>query len=211
MTRKIVLTLTLLLAFTATAQAHGWRWHKDWRFPQAQAHTASAGTCPFDGPDRMFTIVNAGVTNVTLGQIVAVEQATRDESFALRMYYGTPCAQFGPGGTPIYLSNGYEALGGSAYTYQMGGYHAPSAIYVQTGLLPYTTWVRAFTHEVIEDLVNPSGARYFGTRFAEVCDPVENLTYEVDQLRVSDFATPAWYNGSHTGPWDAGRHLAGPA
>lgn len=194
------ITAILLMTSAASARDH-------WvRVPKTHAKARVASACPFGGPDQMFTIVNAGVSGVTLGQIAAVEQATRDESFALRLYYSTPCAQFGSGGIPIYLSNGYEALPGGASTYQLGGYHAPSAIYVQTGLLPYTTWVRAFSHEIMEYLVNPSGTRYFGTYFAEVCDPVENLTYEVDQLRVSDFVTPNyWSHGPK--PWDAAHVL----
>ena len=206
--KSVLLAILAVLALATPAQARqGWVKVPHHRHAVARA----TSPCPFDGPEQQYTIVNAGVTGVTLQQIAAVMQATRDESFALRMYYGTPCASFGAGGKPIYLSNGYEPLPGGGYTYQLGGVHYPSAIYVQTGLTPYTTWVRAFSHEVVEDLVNPTGTRMFGSYMAEVCDPVENLTIEVDQLRVSDFVTPAWFNGSHTGPWDAGHHLGGPA
>jgi hypothetical protein len=62
----------------------------------------------------------------------------------------------------------------------------------------------------MEDLVNPSGTLYFGTYFAEVCDPVENLTYEVDQLRVSDFALPSYYSRG-AWPWDIAHGLTGSA
>lgn len=210
MTRKIVLALALMLAGATSAQAHVIK-GDHWQRVRATAHVNTPSICPADGADRVFTIVNNGVTGVTLTQIAAIERATRDESFALRLYYGSPCAFFGPGGTPIYLSNGYQARSGGGFTYQMGGVHYATAIYVQTGMLPYTNWVRAFSHEVVESLVNPNDDRLFGNYQAEVCDPVENLTYEVDQLQVSDFATPAWFSGSPVGPWDAARRLTGPA
>lgn len=199
------------MLFAASAAAARDHWVAIPKRTPHHAHPVrTLSPCPFDGPEQMFTIVNAGVTGVTLSQIAAIEQATRDESFAVRMYYGTACARFGSGGLPIYLSNGYEALPGGGYTYQLGGYHTPSGIYVQTGLLPYTTWVRAFTHEVMEYLVDPTGTRWFGNYQAEISDPVENWTYEVDQLQVSDFVTPNWFSDG-PGPWDAARRLTGPS
>ena len=62
----------------------------------------------------------------------------------------------------------------------------------------------------MEDLVNPQDELMFGNYLAEVCDPVENLTYEVDQLRVADFVTPSFFTGGPP-PWDAGHYLSGPA
>jgi len=213
--KRVPLAILAVLALATPAQARQ-GWAKVPHHRHAVASSSSVSVCPFDGPEQQYRIVNAGVTGVTLQQIAAVMTATRDESFALRWYYGTPCASFGAGGTPVYLSNGYEPLSGGGYTYQLGGWHYPSAIYVQTGLTPYTNWARVFSHEIMEHLVNPNGDKVVtlpnGSSWKEeVCDPVENLTIEVDQLRVSDFVTPAWFNGSHTGPWDAGHHLTGPA
>lgn len=38
--------------------------------------------------------------------------------------------------------------------------------------------------------------------FKENCDPVENNTYQVDGVDVSDFVTPAWFIQNANGPYD---------
>ena len=84
--KRILLAVLVLLSLAAPAQA-SW-WHKSWQWHPRRpsiAHTAATSVCPLDGPDKMYTIVNAGVSGVTLHQLAAVMRATRDESFALRM------------------------------------------------------------------------------------------------------------------------------
>jgi hypothetical protein len=42
-----------------------------------------------------------------------------------------------------------------------------------------------------------------GTVWAqEVCDPVEEQTYAIDGVRISDFVTPNWFNDEVGGPYD---------
>jgi hypothetical protein len=42
-----------------------------------------------------------------------------------------------------------------------------------------------------------------GTVWAqEVCDPVEEQTYAIDGVRISDFVTPNWFNDEVAGPYD---------
>ena len=43
----------------------------------------------------------------------------------------------------------------------------------------------------------------------EVCDPVEDQTYQLDGVQVSDFALPSYF-GAGPGPWDEADRLTGP-
>jgi hypothetical protein len=65
----------------------------------------------------------------------------------------------------------------------------------------------AISHEIIEVLVDPTGRRTVAgpsimpgqgpvEYLVEVCDPPEALSYEVDEVLVSDFCTPRYYDPS---------------
>lgn len=82
------------------------------------------------------------------------------------------------------------------------------------------SWTITASHEVLEALADPwlrRGAQDdAGTWWAvEVCDAVENDTYDIDGVRVSNFCLPAWgeppprregarydYLGKCTKPWE---------
>jgi hypothetical protein len=69
---------------------------------------------------------------------------------------------------------------------------------------PGSSWSRYASHELIELLCNPYGGRTTPARslmdqqgevdyLVEVCDPCEYATYEIDDVAVSDFVTPDYY------------------
>jgi len=72
---------------------------------------------------------------------------------------------------------------------------------------PKNAWSATASHEILEMLVDPYGERLVAAPsidpryrdhdvlyLAEVCDPCENVTYEVDGVTVSDFITPGYFD-----------------
>ena len=134
--------------------------------------------------------------NVRPWALAKVENAIVAQSLQLRAAWGTPCVQFGPGGWPVYLE------GGSTYP---GGVHSndPVRAYVYTAGATYVGWSQAFSHEVLEMLVDPSTGVYYSyageSAALEIADPVEEHDYRLDGVWVSDFVLPAYFAGATLG------------
>jgi hypothetical protein len=71
------------------------------------------------------------------------------------------------------------------------------------------------SHEVLE-LVGDLDTERFrlaldGVAYAEeACDAVEDVTYDIDGVAVSDYVLPAWYDAEAPGPWDRCGALTSP-
>ena len=88
-------------------------------------------------------------------------------------------------------------------------------VIVDTGGATYDSWSYAFSHEIMEMLVDPTDADYYvwpnGARqLLEVCDPVEGYTYEIVGVNVDDFTLPAAWSGAPSGPYDEANRLPAP-
>ncbi len=72
---------------------------------------------------------------------------------------------------------------------------------------PNGKWSETASHEILEMLVDPYGERLTAAPsidpkhrdhdvlyLVEVCDPCENVTYEIDGVSVSDFITPSYFD-----------------
>jgi hypothetical protein len=44
----------------------------------------------------------------------------------------------------------------------------------------------------------------------EVCDPVQDQSYRIDGMEVSNYVLPSWFQADSEGPWDALGELDGP-
>ena len=64
------------------------------------------------------------------------------------------------------------------------------------------SWSGFLSHEVIETLIDPWGARNLSGHLAEVCDPVSQNWYRLDGTWVSDFVYPHWFAAHSAGPFD---------
>jgi hypothetical protein len=84
-------------------------------------------------------------------------------------------------------------------------------------------WTLTLSHEVLEMLVDPFGVRFplgpspaeDGTTveyLAEVCDPCRDVScgYRVNDVLVSDFVVPAYYNAFGPGRYDFAGHITRP-
>ena len=183
------------------------------RQPDAPVSPLAPRACPAGIPTQTVTLIDQ--TGQSL-DFAGLERALTDQSLQLRAAWGTPCVVFGPGGWPVYVQTGEQQLPDGETTYQVGGYHYPGPYAtVQTGDLPLDAGgARPISHELVEMLVNPTDAATWqangiGGRL-EVCDPVEELIYQLDGFELSDFVTPAYFAGATLGPWDEMRALSAP-
>jgi hypothetical protein len=194
----------LAIAAPAAAEDHGIR-VAGWSIAELASRLEPVA-CPGDAPVQVVTVIDQA--GVRASVLAADERALVAQSLQLRVAWGTPCVQFGPGGWPVYLQDGGWAL-----------HYAP-----HSGVIPFQpasgctsdlptpcalvspaagTWTVQLSHEVVEMLVDPD------LTGDEVCDPVEEDAYRLDGVWVSDFVTPAWFTGGG-GPFDQMRLVGRP-
>ena len=177
MVGRLIVLGTVLVAFAGAAPA------------------SAAVACPSGVPSQTITVVNQA--KVRPGCLARVERAVSAQSLQVRGAWGTPCAQFGPGGWEVYLKIGGAQPHGEHYFYGQ-----PYAL-VWTAGASVEGWSRDFSHEMLEMLEDPTlDVRYMhegSTWQREIADPVEGLGYRLDGVYVSDFVTPNWYAGASTG------------
>jgi hypothetical protein len=94
---------------------------------------------------------------------------------------------------------------GAAGLHTTDGSGTPYAL-VSTQTVAGWNWTRVLSHEILEMLANPWGSSYASPSGsligAEVCDPVEQLSYSINGVEVSDFVTPTYFLRFMPGPWD---------
>jgi hypothetical protein len=167
--------------------------------------TMRSTSCPAGAPVQAITIVEsvgAGVRAIT-----RLERALAGQAVQLHHWWRTPCVTFAPGGWQLRLVRASPGCEGRA------GCHCPPvglAPECASNGEPYATVVTfgarllsqpvsmEISHEMLEMLADP------GDDGREVCDPVEDGSYRVDGVWVSDFATPAWFTDGR-GPFDESR------
>lgn len=185
-------------------------------------------------PIQTITVVNNA--NVNPKNLAKVERAVSLQSVQLHMYWNTPAVVFGPGGWILTMTdtNVVHNSDGST-TMTTGGRHCgplgnpkvgscfsdQPTLFVDTGTLSYKIWARAFSHEIGEALIDSNDSTAYtgkyGNQLLEIADPVENITYSVAGVNLSDLTTPADYFGSvlpnsivtpNHGPYDLAERLS---
>jgi hypothetical protein len=127
-------------------------------------------------PVQNLTVVNGAAV-----PIARAETAVEAQSAQLRRRWGTPLVRFAPGGWPVILQNDTGRI------VAVGGIHTTTPAGTPEALIAVVAggnWTVAFSHEVLEMLVDPYGGR------VEVCDPVEGESYLLGGVQVSDFVFP---------------------
>ena len=159
------------------------------------APARAAVACPTGSATQTITVVNQAKIRPRV--LAKVERALSAQSLQVRSAWGTPCAQFGPGGWKVYLKIGGAEPHGEHY------FHGQPYALVWTSGASVEGWSRDLSHELIEMLEDPTlDVRYMhdgSTWQREIADPVEGLGYRLDGVYVSDFVTPQWYAGASTG------------
>lgn len=85
-------------------------------------------------------------------------------------------------------------------------------IFVETAIQANVPPESVFSHEIIESIGDANADTIVQNcltttgqacvMFQELCDPVENNSYQINGLNMSDFVTKAWFQQGSTGPWD---------
>lgn len=81
------------------------------------------------------------------------------------------------------------------------------------------SWTVTLSHEILEITlnrfcrfyvfgVNPKNRRRQAIIWLEACDPVQDQTYEIDGVAVSDFVYPWYFTVEHEGHGQANNHLS---
>jgi hypothetical protein len=120
----------------------------------------------------------------------------------LRPTWNTPTVSFTSTGWTITLDPRDSGAAGGYHDVRHG---RPRAV-VLLGHTSRASWTDAFTHELLEMVVDPYTDRiyqqspgHYGN--IEVCDPVVLVRRAYHGVAIPDFVLPAWYSiGS--GPWD---------
>lgn len=94
------------------------------------------------------------------------------------------------------------------------GYHLDSTgtptaqVGCQDALDDGQTISSVISHELLEMLADPSAQRMQGSYIVEVCDPVEQDTYTIGNIAVSNFVTPRYFGLSQVGQFDQLNYLS---
>lgn len=194
---KLAATALLFLGLAGSAQAHSINAGR--ALSHAAALTVPSAKCPAGAPVQTITIINQA--HARPFALAKIERAMVDQSIQLQAAWGTPCVQFAPGGWKVYLTFGPNQ--GSYYAHFIDPVTGVPWATVATSGTAYPSWSSAFSHELIEMLVDPTTTRSYTHNPSEgnleVADPVEHRAYRLDGLWVSDFVLPAWYAGGTDG------------
>ena len=183
---------------------------------------------------RTITIVNQStvVSAADFQAAVAALQKQLDEHVApawggltaqLVAVQGQPGAPQAPSGETIYVLDNSDQQGALGY-HELTNLDSPVGYaFAKTCLDDNTTWQSCLSHELIEQLIDPFvDAAVIVDAFPltvrgqvrnvpaavsyEACDPVENDSYDIDGVPVSNFVLPAWFQSVDTpgvhGPYD---------
>ena len=130
-------------------------------------------------------------------------------------------------GTPGMLYYGSAPVGASVFTLQDSldnpnalAYHVDENnviagfIDVKGSEASGTPWPLPLGHEFLETLADPLCSRMAPNDIdiVEVCDPVEEDTWEIDGVPITNFVYPNYFGFDDSGaPWDKMGNLTGPA
>lgn len=132
-----------------------------------------------------------------------------------------PAAPQAVDGEAVYVLDDSDQMGALGYHEVAQGDVPVGFVFARTCQQNNIPWQTTLSHEVLEQLADPyttqcavvpfSGRPAVAVEF-EVCDPVENDSYQIDGVPVSNFVFPAWFQpaGAAKGPYDQMGRLTNP-
>ena len=163
------------------------------------------GPAPLPNGVHLTLINQTSVSSADVEAYLKAQQDQIDKDFSPK-WGGSAVIDQNPGGWPVYLqdvSDVPDALG--YHDVDASGPYAK--VFVQTAADNGTAWQVVASHEVLETLadsnanttdVGPDGCDWY----QEVGDPVEDKTYQLQGVPLSDFALPSWFTVGGVGPFD---------
>lgn len=171
----------------------------------------------------MIAITNAS-TCLTDAQVEAVLPALQKQvTDDFRAYWDRDCTlafaarnqPLASGWWQIVVLDDPDQAGVLGYHEMTSGGTPLGKVFAKLDISNGTSWTVTLSHELLEMLADPwtnwcavgSDSRIYAL---EVADPVESdeLGYEIDGIRVSDFVTPAWFEPTEADRLDFRQHLS---
>ena len=157
-------------------------------------------------------LVNDSSFNIDLQQLASVLQKQLDEHYTPVWNIGAKIEpEVSNSDMDLILKNNTDVVGALGY-HVYEGYNKPTAlVFVVTSIDDGFPFSAVASHELLEMLTNPfvnlfvdasandSGIFFTKFIFREICDAVEEYTYQIDNIQVSDFVTPYWFYQSESG------------
>lgn len=187
---------------------------------------------------RTITIVNQSsvVSSADFAAAVAACQKQVNEHFsplwgnlsvALVPQTAAPQSPQSVAGEAIYVLDDSDQQGALGYHELTPGDAPVGYVFARTSQEANDPWQTTLSHELLEQIADPfisSCAEvqmqgHFGRLqdaivAFEVCDPVENDSYLIDGVPVSNFVLPSWFQSANTpgltGPFDYLKKLSAP-
>lgn len=151
-------------------------------------------------PVQTITVVNRA--GIPPAQIARVERSVQHQVAIAGRWWNVPTIRFGASGWRVTVRKyryDHTRLGDTHYVNARG---VPFAVIDKMGRGGAYTWSTAFSHELLEMLVDPYISRYWHGRLVEVCDPVAQHDYRSMGVWIEDFALPRWYSPLRAGRLD---------
>ena len=157
-------------------------------------------------------LVNKSSVNIDLQQLASVLQKQLDKQYTPIWGIGAEIElEVSDSDMDLILKDNTDVVGALGY-HVYEGYNKPTAfIFVKTSMDDGFPYSAVASHELLEMLTNPfvnlfanasaNDGGIFFTKFIfrEICDAVEEYTYQIDNTWVSDFVTPYWFYESESG------------
>jgi hypothetical protein len=169
-----------------------------------------------------FQNVSTVVTLDDLTKAVAALQTQVSDHFGpiydvdANLYVITDIAALSPGDWLIVVSDDSDQADALGYHELTQDGQPLGKVFAKSDKDDGLSWTVTASHELLELLADPwANLLSFGAdgllRAYEVCDAVEDdsLGYEINDVKVSDFVLPAWFN-STPGPYDYKGHCDAP-
>jgi len=181
-----------------------------------QVPTPPAPTPPSPGQGQHLTLV-VQTKNVLPADVVAYIDAQNEQLSAdFDMLWNVQAyIDEQPGGWPVYLIDNADVPGALGY-HDVDASGTPYAkVFVLTSQQGGVAWQSVASHEVLETMADPTINKTVtgpdGCQWdVEACDPVEDVSYMVNGVPMSDFVDPAWFQAGSKGPWDFQQELSAP-
>ena len=182
---------------------------------------SAAGKVPAPLPRQIFALVNGSTGFTMTPTILAALQTQLDRD--LRPAWNVDAQLISVTGSPSTLptADWYLLITDNGTVADALGWHDQLSgrpygeIDVTPTLQSGVTVSSVLSHEICETLVNPFVDAYVmntaGTNLYphEVCDPVQNDSYQINGVTVSNFILPSYFEGG-AAPWDYLKKLTGP-
>lgn len=186
--------------------------------PQPPPPVPQGGPAPLQSGVHL-TIVNqsARLSTADIVAYAAAQQIQFDRDFS-PTWGGSAVIDTQPGGWPVYLVDQADVPNALGYHDEDSNGIPFGRVFVAFAIDNGVAWQSVASHEVLEMLGDPHPSTHITTDpgpdgcawIQETGDPVEQSSYQINGIMLSDYVTPAWFTVGALGPYDFLQVLSAP-